>query len=205
VSQGKVERRIGLIKELLQKLGEPRFLMSYLAWETLFVSLSNHFNDLPIARASSRTVQRPEYSVLTANRLLVGRNNNRALTGPLIIESRMSAMFERTLEAQETFFKLLHKQLFLLIPKSKWYTSDEVFINDLVIFYFDDSNFKLRSRPWHYGRVVEISGSRLLVEYTLGMSNSKKRVERSKRNCCRIAAEEELNLNTQAHMNSLFN
>ena len=187
VDQGRVERKIGLLKDMLLNLGEPRFLMSFLAWETLFASISNHLNDLPIARASARSVQRPEYSVLTVNRLLVGRNNNRALTGPLVIDSCMSAMFERALEAQKTFFKLMYKQLFLFVPKSKWYTSDEVFVNDVILFFFDDSNFKPRSRPWHYGRVTKVEGSRLEVEYSLGMSHSKRFVERSKRNCCRIA------------------
>ena len=174
VSQGKIERKIGIVKDMLLKLGEPRFLMSYLAWETLFASISNHLNDLPIARASSRTVIRPEYNVLTVNRLLVGRNNNRALAGPLILDNCLSAMFQRSLDAQETSFKLLHKQLFLLIPKSKWYTSDEVFVNDYVLFFFEDSSFKPRSRPWHLGRVVSISGSRLTIEYNLGMSGSTK-------------------------------
>ena len=205
VSQGRVERKIGIIKDMLLKLGEPRFLMSFLAWETLFSSISNSLNDLPIARASSRTVQRPEYSVLTVNRLLVGRNNSRALAGPLVLDTRISAMFERSLEAQETFFKLLRKQLTLLIPKSKWYTSDEVFVNDFVLFYFDESNFKPRSRPWHFGKVVSISGSRLTLEYTLGMSNTKKLIERSKRNCCRIANEEELDYNSHSHFDRVMN
>ena len=71
VNQGRVERRIGLVKDMLQKLGEPKFLQSFLSWETLFSSISNYMNDLPIARASTRSVQRPEYTVLTANRLLI--------------------------------------------------------------------------------------------------------------------------------------
>ena len=113
-------------------------------------------------------------------------------------------MFQRSLDAQETFFKLLHKQLFLLIPKSKWYTSDEVFVNDYVLFFFEDSSFKPRSRPWHLGRVVSISGSRLTIEYNLGMSGSTKLIERSKRDCCRIASEEELQYNSNSHMDKIF-
>ena len=200
VHQGRIERRIGIVKDMLLRLGEPKFLMSFLSWETLFCSISNYLNDLPIARASDRSVLRPEYSVLTANRLLVGRNNSRALAGPMLMETRLSSLYERALDAQETFFKLLHKQLFLLIPRSKWFTSDHVAVDDIVLFFFEDSPLKARTRPWHLGRIIAISGSRLTIEYTIGMSNTKKTIVRSKRDCCRVSSEDELIFNTHDHM-----
>ena len=205
VSQGRVERRIGLLRDMLLKLGEPKFLQSFLSWETLFSTISNYLNDLPIAKASARSVERLEYSVLTANRLLVGRNNSRSLAGPLILDFKLSSMFERSLECQETFFRLLHKQLFLLIPKSKWYSSDQVCVNDIVLFFLDDSPLKSRSRPWHLGRIVSVSGGRVMIEYTIGMSHTKKLIERSKRSCCRIASEEELEYNSHKHMHKIIN
>ena len=203
VSQGRIERRIGILKDMLSKLSEPKFLMSFLAWETLFSSISNHLNDLPIARASSRSVIRPEYSILTPNRCLLGRNNSRSLAGPLVLTSKPSTMFERALDAQETFYKLLHKQMFLLIPRPKWFKSDQLSINDIVLFFLDDSPFKERSRPWHYGRVINLSGNQVTLEYTIGSSTTKKSISRTKRTCCRIASEEELCFNSSKHMDSI--
>lgn len=199
VNQGRVERKIGIIKDMLMKLGEPKFLMSFLDWQTLFASISNYLNDLPIAKASSRSVIRPEYSVLTPNRLLVGRNNSRSLCGPLILDSKPSVHLSRALDAQETFFKLLVDQIFLLVPRSKWYTSDEVFVNDIVLFFFDDSPLKPRSRPWHLARVIAVKGLRLTLEYCIGASSTFKNIERSKRSVVRIASEEELDFNTKEH------
>ena len=196
-TQGRVERKIKSIKDMLVRLGEPKFLMSFLDWETLFSSISNTLNDLPIARASGRSVQRPEYSILTPNRLLLGRNNARSLAGPLILDSRLSTSFGRALEAQECFYNMLKDQIVFLIPKSKWYTSDEVFPNDYVLFFLDDSPLKSSTRPWHLGRVLSVSGQRLSIEYCIGIS--KKVLERSKRTCVRIASEEELIFNTVEH------
>jgi hypothetical protein len=203
VNQGRVERRIGILKQMLLNLGEPRFLMSFLSWETLFYSIANYLNDLPLARASERSVVRPEYSVLTANRLLLGRNNSRALAGPMLMDTRLSAIHERAVEAQETFFKLLHKHIRSLIPRSKWFTSDHIAVNDLVLFFFEDSPLSSKSRPWHVGWVRVIDGSRLTIEYTIGMSDTKKAIERSKRDCCRIAAEDELIFNSHEHMKKI--
>ena len=203
VGQGRVERRIGIVRDMLLKLGEPKFLMSFLSWETLFSSISNHLNDLPIARASERSIIRPEFSILTANRLLVGRNNNRALAGPMHIDFRLSSIHRRAIEAQETFFQLLHKHLYSLVPKSKWFSSDHIDLNDIVIFFFEDSLINHRSRPWHFGRVIAIDGSRLTIEYTVGMSDVKKAIERSKRDCCRISSEDELIFNSRSHMENI--
>ena len=122
----------------------------------------------------------------------------------MLMDSRFSAIHMRAIEAQEEFFKLLHKQIHSLVPKSKWFTSDHVALNDLVLFFFDDSNLKPWSRPWHVGWVRDINGSRLIIEYNIGMSDTKKVIERSKRDCCRISAEDELIFNSHEHMQKLL-
>jgi hypothetical protein len=198
-SQGKVERKIGLIKNLLERVARTGLLQSFLNWETTFAMIANHLNNLPISRPSATSVMIPEWTVLTPNRLLLGRNNNRSLIVPLVVDCTPSQVFLRNCEAQQTFFKLLVKQIHLFIPKSKWFSSDEVFLGDLVIFFIGESELKLRSQVWHYGRVVEISGKRLTLEYTLYPSDTKKLIERSKRDVVRIASEDELCFNSKAH------
>jgi hypothetical protein len=100
---------------------------------------------------------------------------------------------------QENFYELLLKRSHLFIPKSQWYTTDEIFIDDLVLFFIDESAFKPRNITWHYARVLSISGSRLTLNY------SGKILERSKRQVVRVCAEEELDFNSSHHSERLNN
>jgi hypothetical protein len=198
-SQGRVERRIGLVKDMLQKLSQTGLLLSFLNWETLFAKIANDLNNLPIARPSSTSQVRPEWCVITPNRLLLGRNNKRSLSGPLIINPSPSSILMRLSAAQEEWYKLFLKQLHLFVPKAKWYKTDEIFVGDIVLFFIDESLMKKRSMHWHYGVVTAIDGLRLTLEYTLPPSMNRKSLQRSKRDVVRIASEEELDFNSESH------
>jgi len=195
-SQGRVERRIGLIRGMLDKLGASGLLMSFLNWETLFHRVANDINNLPISRSSATGCTRPEWTIITPNRLLLGRNNKRSLSGPLILDGSPSAVLDRIKSAQETWYRIFMKQAHLFVPRSKWFTSDEVAVGDIVLFFFES---QLKSTRWHYALVKEVKGHRLILEYTLSPSDTKKLIERSKRDVVRIACEGELDFNTSAH------
>ena len=197
-SQGRVERRIGLIKTALSKLAESGFLLSFLGWECLFSRIANDLNNLPISRASSTGTTRPEWSVLTPNRLLLGRNNKRSMVGPLVINATPSLSFERLQEAQEEWYRLFMKQIHLFVPSPKWFHSDYVGVWDVVLFFLD-THMKSTGTTWHYGLVTNVSGLTLTLEYTVPPSNTKKSLMRSKRDVVRIAHEAELDFNTEAH------
>ena len=124
------------------------------------------------------------------------------LTGPFVLNASPTALLERAKKIEECCFELLRKRVHLLIPRSKWFTSDSIFVNDICLFFLDDCSFKSRCVSWHYGRVTAISGIRLTIEYTSG-SGTKKLLERSKRQVVRIASEDELNFNTKSHFDSI--
>jgi len=191
-SQGRVERRIRMIRDLLDRFAGKEFLMSFLNWETLFSKISNYINDLPISRPSSTSLERPEFNIICPNRLLMGRSNTRSLASPIYLDSCPSNMLARISEAQISFYSLLHKQIHLFIPKSKWFKTSEIFVNDIVLFFLDQSQLKQRLDTWHYARVKSISGTRITLEYTLYPSTTKKLIERRPREIVRIASEEEL-------------
>ena len=195
-SQGRVERRIGLLRDMLDKLGASGFLMSFLNWETLFHRIANDINNLPISRSAATGCTRPEWTIITPNRLLLGRNNKRSLSGPLILDSSPSAVLDRLKSAQEAWYGLFLKQAHLFVPRSKWFTSDDVAVGDIVLFFLES---QLKSTRWHYALVKEVRGHRLILEYTLSPSDTKKLIERSKRDVVRIACEDELDFNTNAH------
>ena len=198
-SQGRVERKIRLIKDMLEKLAGTDTLMSFLNWETLFCKVSNDINNLPISRPSATSETRPEWSVITPNRLLLGRNNKRSLVGPLVLESNPSTILERVNQAQEAWYGLFLKQLHLFVPRPKWTKTDEVSIDDVVMFFIDESSLKKRSMVWHYGLVTAVEGQRLQITYTLPPSTARKCIQRSKRDVVRIASESELDSNTEKH------
>ncbi len=203
-AQGRVERRIGLVKDMLQKMSSHTGrLLSFLNWETLFAKIANDLNNLPIARPSSTNQVRPEWGIVTPNRLLLGRNNKRSLSGPLILDPCPSSVLARLSAAQEEWYKLFLKQLHLFIPRPKWYDSDNVYVNDVVLFFIEESPMKRRSMHWHYGVVVAIDGQRLTIEYTLPPSTTRKSVQRSKRDVVRIASEDELDFNSESHYRRL--
>jgi hypothetical protein len=197
-SQGRVERRIGLIKTSLTKLAERGFLLSFLEWETLFARIANELNNLPVARASTTHLTRPEWSILTPNRLLLGRNNKRSLVGPLIIDATPSSSLERSFAAQEEWYKLFLRQLHLFVPSPKWFKTDQVATGDIVLFFLE-THMKSTGTTWHFGLVVAVSGLTVTIEYTVPPSNNKKSLQRSRRDVVRLAHESELDFNTELH------
>ncbi len=203
-SQGKVERRICLVKDLIAKLGKGNSLMSFLSWETLFSQISNHLNSLPICRSSARSVNSPEFTVITPNLLLCGFNSKRSLAGPLFLDTAPTAIIDKIATIQDTFFSLLAKQLHLLVPRPKWFEDSMVEIGDVILFYTSENVFHARSIPWKYGLVKAISGSRLTIEYTIGDSFTKKTIERNKKQVVRIAHESELDFNSDKHKERLI-
>ncbi len=203
-SQGRVERRIGLIKDMLEKMSSHTgMLLSFLNWETLFGKIANDLNNLPIARPSSTSQVRPEWGIVTPNRLLLGRNNKRSLSGPLILDPCPSNVLARLNAAQEEWYKLFLKQLHLFIPRPKWYNTDDVSVDDIVLFFIEESSMKKRSMHWHYGVVAAIDGQKLTIEYTLPPSATRKSVQRSKRDVVRICSEDELDFNSESHFRRL--
>ena len=189
---------------MLEKLSETGVLMSFLNWETLFWRIANDLNNLPISRPSSTSCTRPEWSVITPNRLLLGRNNKRSLAGPLILDAPPSALLERMKEAQETWYALFLKQLNLFIPRSKWFKSDQVSVDDIVLFFIEECSVKKRSMKWHYGLVTSVTGQRLQITYTVPPSTTRKQIERSKRDVVPIASEDKLDCNSEAHAKKIL-
>ena len=203
--QGKVERKILHIRQILDRMGENSFLQSFLGWETTMAKVSNRINSLPISRPSARSVINTQFDLLTANRILLGFNNRRALIGPLLLDVAPSLLLERAQEIEGCFFNLLMKRVHLLIPRSKWYDSDKIFPNDICLFFLTESEMKSRLTTWHYARVISVQGSRLILQYCINGSSSKSVIQRCKRQVVRICSEEELSKNDYQKLQSIQN
>ena len=123
----------------------------------------------------------------------------------MLLDCTPTQILDRIQHAQVTFYKLLSKQMHLLIPKPKWFTSDKVNVGDIALFFIDENLMKTRNQVWKYGLVTAISGQRITLEYTTQNSFTKKFIERSKRDIVRIASENELDFNSRSHKNRVIN
>ena len=192
--QGRVERKILHMRQLLDKLGESGFILSFLGWESLMSKVASTINSLPVCRPSARSVKSKELDIVTPNHFIMGFNSKRSLSGPMLIDIAPSACLQRSIEAQEFFYDLLLQQTHLFIPKSKWFNSSTLLIGDICLFYFQEANLKARNVTWHYGRVISITKSHVTLSYATG-----KILERSFRQIVRVCAEEELIFNSKSH------
>lgn len=89
---GKVERKIQQIKKSITiELGNRR--LSVVQWETLGLQIANSINNLPIG-VGNRSKGIENLDLLTPNRLILGRNNNRSPTTPLELTSDQKRIIE---------------------------------------------------------------------------------------------------------------
>ena len=74
--------------------------------------------------------------LLTPNRLLSGRNNDRSPSGPLKVTGRVDKIIEANNEVFNVWFECwLKGYVPLLMKKSKWFSSDrKLMVGDVVSF-----------------------------------------------------------------------
>jgi hypothetical protein len=210
--RGRVERRVGVMREMLQKTAhKTNISMTPLEWETIFAKMASEIDDLPIARADGSTDEDHGWELLTPNRFKLGRSNNRAIEGPMMIspDTGPTQLLTRTQDIQTFWYQLLLDRLHHLIPKpSKWTHTDSVNLGDIVVFrLIDNSNAKLEK--WAIGKVSEIQkeGRRILCSYPTSKANGSKvkfsTVPRSPRDLCIISAASEIPLNSREFFNQI--
>ena len=131
---GKVERKIQDIKRSITKtVGNNR--LSVLQWETLGQQISNSINNMPIG-LGNKTEMLESLDILTPNRLILGRNNNRNPTEPLEISNDFRRIIESNNKIFTTWFReWLVSYVPTLIEKPKWFVSDkDISVGDIVLF-----------------------------------------------------------------------
>ena len=77
---GKVERKIRTVRESIDKKLQGHRL-SLLQWESLGDQIANEINNMPLGTVRN-TSSLEDLDILTPNRLLLGRNNERSPSGP---------------------------------------------------------------------------------------------------------------------------
>ena len=178
---GKVERKIQEIKRSLKKCVEKNHL-SVLQWETLGQQISNSINNVPIG-LGNKCEMLENLDILTPNRLILGRNNGRCPTEPLMIQNDARRIIESNNQIFEAWFKeWLKSYVPTLIKKPKWFkTEKNLCVGDIVLFLKSEQEF---DRTYQYGIVTATVESRdgivrmVEVEYQNPGENVKRRTNR---------------------------
>ena len=87
--------------------------MSILQWETLGQQICNSINNVPIG-VGNKSEMLENLDILTPNRLILGRNNSRCPTAPLILKNDARRIIESNDKIFESWFK---EWLISYVPK----------------------------------------------------------------------------------------
>ena len=199
---GKVERKIQEVRRSIRKSVANKKL-SILQWETLAQQLANSMNNLPIC-IGNKTELIENLDILTPNRLLLGRNNNRCPTEPLQLEHDFRGIIEGNRKTFEVWFKnWLTSVVPLLVDKPKWFVTEKhVSVGDVVLFLKSDKEF---DKQYQYGIISATIESKdgvvrvVEVEYRNHTEKKKRKTTRSVRDLVVVHPIDELGIMKELH------
>ena len=180
---GKVERKIKEVNESLDRsLKNDR--LSILQWETLSAVIANTINDLPIAMGNVIDVENMD--LLTPNRLMLGRNNDRSPTGQFITSQDTSKILNQNTKIYDAWFESwLLNHVPKLMNQQKWFKHERnLRVGDIVLFTKVESSI---SKTYTYGMVSDTDVGndgnvrRVTVKYQNANENVPRQTSRSVR------------------------
>ena len=148
---GKVERKIREINQSIEKSIQNHRL-SILQWETLSSSIANQINNLPIA-VGDITADLECLDLITPNRLLLGRNNERCPDNVIFCDNPTKILKENQKIYNSWFEIWLLVHVPKLMKQSKWFDSDNISIGDIVLFTKRES---VLTNQYTYGMVKSL-------------------------------------------------
>ena len=194
---GKIERKIQHVKQAMSKqLDKER--LSVLQWETIGDQIANCVNDTPLAmRYVPQDVE--QIDLLTPNRLMLGRNNDRSPAGPMCTNFNPDKLIEQNERIMTAWFECwLISHVPKLVDRPKWFDSDDdVKVGDVVLFLKKDKEY---AGNYQYGIVKELEVSKddkvrkVVVEYVNSNEDVRRQTRRSVRELVVIHPLDELGI-----------
>lgn len=168
-AHGRIERRIKMIQECLNRSGLRGQRMHSLGWQTLAKTLEHEVNSIPLGYLHHQTDAGPLLRVLTPNSLKINTSSNRAPSGLFTIPDTPMGLMDKVEENYTLFYKVWNTDYIPLIAQSqKWhFEAENLKENDLVYFKLKES--KLGSR-WVLGKVEYVVTSRDNLVRKIGVS-----------------------------------
>ena len=210
--RGRVERRIRLIRYTLEQINTTMAtpVQTSIQWETQFAKVANIIDDTPLAKGNQSSTSPLGWEILTANRIKLGRNNNRSLTEygiSLEMTSNYTRLLERNRLICNHWFQLfMHEIHNINLRPMKWANSGRLpETNDIVLFVITDSSTTKQVKQWKLGKVVACTNRSVkILSYTAGEKAKNPTphfFERSPRDVTILFSMEELYPNSKAYFN----
>ena len=197
---GNVERSVQEVKRIFDAVFKGHRLQLF-AYETAFAYCANELNNLPIC-LGTKTDNLGTTDIITPNRLLLGRNNRRAPAGFTGIVTKSKLMDQLELVHKSWWNVWLNEKLVDFIPHStKWSrTTDQVKLDDVVVFIKESDDNELGDTIWRIGMVDELMPTRdgitrrVFVRYKNAGETVYRRTNRSLRDIAIIQREGEVEI-----------
>ena len=150
---GKVERKIKQIKKCVD-IHIQNERLSSIQWETLMAQISNSINNLPIG-LRNKVEDLENLDILTPNRLILGRNNERCPNAPLSLSGDHKKMIDRNASIFRAWFKAwLVSYVPSIVERPKWHQDDNhINVGDVVLFLKSEKDFE---EIYQYGMVKTV-------------------------------------------------
>ena len=167
-------------------------------FQTLLKLVENNYNSLPIGYSYDRSLSNtPLLKIITPNFFKLGRNNDRALEGPVELPHNGAELLDKVNETYQGMFKLwADVYVPKLIYQPKWYKDDEDLSEGDLVYMQKESDNLLGSK-WIIGIVEQIIPSRdgkvrrVIVKYQNASENQPRFTDRSVRKLVKIFDIEE--------------
>jgi hypothetical protein len=191
--QGRVEAKIKILRDMLQTFSDTCSLChTVIGWETIFAKISDHVDNLPIARGSASAPNDLGWEIITPNRLKLGRNNFRQLEGEIQLSGGPQTMLERNRRLTEKWYQLFVDRIPLLVPKAEKPSGAILKAGDVVLFLFQDPGVP-RMHTWKLGVInKQQSRSTYEIRYVTSPGALPKFICRDLRHICVICGVDEL-------------
>ena len=187
------------------------YSQSALQWDTLFAKIANTIDDMPLAKGNTSNDSHLGFEIITANRLKLGRNNQRSLVGPgmtLDLPGHLTRLLKQNKQIFKAWYQIFIDEIHALTLKpSKWQVSGRQPVkDDVVLFVFNDSNYHKHDRTWKLGIVTLSSPSAITIEY-IANSRSKEPKKgsliRNPRDVSILFSADDLHPNSNEHFDSI--
>ena len=194
---GKVERKIREVRKSIA-IAIQKERLSVFQWETLMAQIGNSINNMPIG-LKNKVTNVEHLDLITPNRLILGRNNDRCGNAPLVIVPDHKKMIQSNADIFRSWFEAwIVSYVPTLVERSKWHKTDQpINVGDIVLFLKSEREYDLQ---YQYGIVNNISKGRdglirkVIVQYQNHNENVKRSTERGVRELVVVSPVDELDI-----------
>ena len=181
-----MERHIRIVKESLREAGIDKEKVHATGLQTVIKLVENQINNMPLGYSYGNDQDNTDLlKMISPNMLRLGRNNSRALDGPMRLP-RGGELLDRVREVYESWYRVW-SQTYIpkLLFRPKWW-SEESDLNegDIVLFRKKES---VLEHEWTYGRIDQLilgrdgKARRAIVQYQNINEDFKRTTDRSVR------------------------